>query len=383
MEKKKEILIIGGSGVLSTAVVGLCIDNGWNVTMINRGRNTQWLNPKATLIKSDVNDDERIKAALGDRHFDVCIDFIIFTKDQLVHSLGLFGRVADQYVMISSAQVYNTNMKGWLDEDSETPQKVWRYSVNKEESEKYLRDYCEKEGVHYTIIRPGVNYDNRRIPYGMGPQMGAYWTMIERIKHGKPIILWDGGKNKLNLTRVEDFASGLFGLLGKEEAYNNTFNVVGDYVYTWKEVCDELEKILGLPVKTIDVSTDFYATYLTGERKEMLIGGRACDLCCSNKRLKEVVTDYRAKYDLHEGLKLTVDYMNAHPTEQWIDYMWEMEQDYVIKQYLKSTHQPKDPSLRFVNYDGLKWVDTIKMRYKFMKRIMRNNRMLRKLFRKQ
>ena len=61
MEKKKEILIIGGSGVLSTAVVGLCIDNGWNVTMINRGRNTQWLNPKATLIKSDVNDDERIK----------------------------------------------------------------------------------------------------------------------------------------------------------------------------------------------------------------------------------------------------------------------------------------------------------------------------------
>ena len=67
MEKKKEILIIGGSGVLSTAVVGLCIDNGWNVTMINRGRNTQWLNPKATLIKSDVNDDARIKAALGDK----------------------------------------------------------------------------------------------------------------------------------------------------------------------------------------------------------------------------------------------------------------------------------------------------------------------------
>ena len=252
--------------------------------------------------------------------------------------------------------------------------------MNKEESEKYLRDYCEKEGIRYTIIRPGVNYDNRRIPYGMGPQMGAYWTMIERIKHGKPIILWDGGKNKMNLTRVEDFATGLFGLLGKKAAYNNTFNVVGDYVYTWKNVCDELEKILGVSVKTVDVPMEFYAAYLTGERKEMLIGGRACDLCCSNKRLKEVVPDYHAKYDLHEGLKLTVDYMNAHPTEQWIDYVWEMEQDYVIRQYLKCTHQRKDPSLRFVNYDGLKWVDSVKMRYKFMKRMIRKNRMLRKLF---
>lgn len=91
----------------------------------------------------------------------------------------------------------------------------------------------------------------------MFPFIGSHWTFVERIKSGKPIITWNKGQNKLNLTRVEDFALGAVGLIGNTKAYNEVFNVVGDYVYTWKEVLDTLGKLIGEEVKTIDIPLDF------------------------------------------------------------------------------------------------------------------------------
>jgi hypothetical protein len=49
--EEMKLLVIGGTGVLSTAVVECGIRKGIHVTMINRGRNPQYLTKGANLLK--------------------------------------------------------------------------------------------------------------------------------------------------------------------------------------------------------------------------------------------------------------------------------------------------------------------------------------------
>lgn len=327
----QKVLIIGGSGILSSAVVDACIEKGYDVTMMNRGNNSAYTNPKARLIICDVNNEDDVRLKTKDLHFDVVIDFIVYNLEQLKRSLSLFGHIANQYIFISSAQVYNTSIQKEHIETDETPQKLWKYSVNKDICEHYLREYCTSEHINYTIIRPGVNYDNRRIPYGMYPPIGMHWTMIARILAGKPIITWNKGRNRLNLTRVEDFAKGVVGILGNKKAYNESFNVCGDYVYSWQQVLNVLGENIGRPVATIDVPLEDYAKELKPGDREMLLGGRACDLVCSNKKLKSILPDYRSAIDLKEGISKIIEWYSANNYYQGFDYRWDAEQDRIIK----------------------------------------------------
>lgn len=329
----KSVLIIGGTGILSSAVVDKCIEKGYDVTMINRGNNKLYTNSKAKIIICDARNAEEVREKIDNLHFDVVIDFIIISKEQLETSLYLFGNIADQYVFISSAQVYNTSQTKVLEESDETPQPLWSYSVNKDICEKYLRSYCHKQHINYTIIRPGVNYDNRRLPYGMSPSPGMHYTMAARILAGKPIITWNGGNNRLNLTRVEDFAIGIIGLLGNTKAYNECFNVVGDYIYTWNQVLETLGNILGIPVKTMDIQIDKYANELVIEDKEMLIGGRSNDLVCSNEKLKSICPTFHSSINLKEGMSKTIEWYKQNNFYQGFDYRWDAEQDRIISKY--------------------------------------------------
>ena len=126
-----KILIIGGSGILSSSVVDCCISNGHEVTIMNRGNNLEFTNDKARLIVCDARKPESVKKRLNELHFDAVIDFIVYQKEQLELSLSLFGKTADQYVFISSAQVYNTSISKKLEETDDTPQPLWSYSINK------------------------------------------------------------------------------------------------------------------------------------------------------------------------------------------------------------------------------------------------------------
>ena len=344
------ILIIGGTGILSTSVVNECIQQGHSVTMLNRGRRKEFINPKATLIKCDVYNEQEVRSKLDGKFFDVVIDFLIKKLPELKYSLSLFGKKGKQYIFISSAQAYNTSVKGILTEESELCQHLWSYSINKVKCEQYLKDYCTKNKINYTIIRPGVNYDNQRIPYGIYPPIDKHWTIAGRILAGKPMITWNNGLNRLNLTRTEDFAKGTCGLLGKEEAYNEAFNVVGDYIYSWKEVLETLGEILGVKVKTVDIPVDFYASELIGDDKEALLGGRSQDLCCSNEKLKKVFPEFKTQFNLKEGLLKTIKFYKENNYYHGIDYGWDGDTDRIINKFYSSINKDKDKNLHFISY---------------------------------
>lgn len=346
------ILIVGGTGVLSSAVTAEALKQGIAVTMINRGRRR--MPDGIELIKADMNDQSTIVTKLGERQFDAVIDFLCYTKAQTEKSVKLYSRYTKQYFYISSCAVYDTaTIKGQIaDEESKKVLPIWKYSVDKWASEQKLRALLDGTDVKYTIIRPCVTYGDTRIPYGIMPPYGYHWTLCARILAGKPIITWNGGTNRCNMTRVEDFAVGVVELIGNPKAYNEAFNVCGDDTPTFKEVLEVVSEYLHKEVINVDITPEFYAKEYPSKKGEIL-GGRSIDTINSNKKIKSVVPQFQQTISLKEGIARTIEAYKNGNFQKGIDWDFDANTDRIISKWCrKNGIDEKQYNLGFVDYLG-------------------------------
>jgi nucleoside-diphosphate-sugar epimerase len=345
-----KLLLIGGTGVLSTAITQEALKQNIDVYMINRGHRMELIPKNVHLLKADVKDEKKVVSLLENLYFDAVIDCICYTEQEIEYSFNLFKDKANQYVFISSCAVYNTIICNFCEEDSPKVLPIWKYSVDKNHCEELLKKLANASNTNYTIIRPAVTYGNTRIPYGITPTYGYHWTIVERILNGKPIITWNNGKNRCNITHVDDFAVGVVGLLGNVQAYNEAFNIVGDETPSWREVLDVLSELLQVDVKTFDIPSEYYAKEIPSRKGEIL-GGRSIDAINSNQKLKSVVKTFKQNITLKEGIKKTIDYYKTHNYIYGIDYAFDADTDRIIAKYAKENSiSMQDMNLGFIDY---------------------------------
>lgn len=346
-----KLLIIGGTGVLSSAVVNEALKQNFSVTIVNRGRKKKTIPQGVELIEADYHDKSLMKEKMAGRHYDVVIDFIVFKKEEITYSVDLFHKIADQYIFISTTCVYNTEITGIKTEESEKVLKAWDYSVNKWDCEQYLCSEAQRLNLKYTIIRPCITYDDTRIPYGIMPQYGYHWTFIARILNGKPVLRWDGGNARWNMMRVEDFAVGIMGILGNPQAYGEVFNLSGDNAYCWNDVLSALHTTLGVKPIPFDITTEEYAKNYPEKKGEII--GRSLDSIVDNSKIKNVVPSYRTSYSLNEGIAKTVNAYRSQNYQRGIDWKFDADTDRIIKNICKQKGiDVSQYKLGFVDYIG-------------------------------
>lgn len=340
-----KVLIVGGTGVISSAVVNEAVAHGIEVTCINRGNNHgNKQNPNVESLHFDIRDKKAATKSLEGHHYDVVVDFICYNADQVLYSLDLFHDKCMQYVFISTDSVYKLQKDGYYDENCSQPNSEWSYSYEKAACEELVRTYCKQHNLIYTIVRPSITYGNTRIPYGLMPSYGYHYTLIERMKAGKPIVTWNEGKNFQTVMRVEDFATGMVGLWGNSQAYNNDFGICGEVV-TWEQILRAVEEKVGINALKVDVPVAKIIKELPSRKGEFLID-RAKDHIVSNLKLKAAVPLFEIKYNLKKGISATIDYYQSNDKLLGIDYKFDGQIDRVVHSVLS------DYKGRFIHYDS-------------------------------
>lgn len=347
-----KLLLIGGTGVLSSAVSKSAVDLGISVTSITRGNRKQQAEVES--IECDCRDYEKLHSILNGRYFDVVVDFLSFDAQGVDKAYRFFSSFADQYIFVSSAFVYNFHKGGVFDEHSPLRLQEWQYSINKADAEDALRAIAEDK-CKITIVRPMVTYGDTRIPYGLAPRHGYDWTLVARLKAGKPIITWNGGLNRCTIMRTEEFAVGLLGLLGNENAYGQTFNICGDESPTWLNVLEAVARYVKCELKTVDVHVDYIAANYPAKRQE--IYGRAVDAVVSNAKIKKVVPEFKQEICLVEGVSKTLTSYEVDGFKMGIDWEYDGFCDKILKGQGVCAFET-----RFVDYLG---DATIADRYKY------------------
>lgn len=329
-----KILLVGGTGVISSAVMNRLLVDGHSVFVLNRGRQKELIPDQVSLLQADINDRLAVERLISGKWFDVVVDFLCYSPKQTEYSIELFRKVCSQYIFISSCAVYqiNSNQTAYT-EDSPLINPLWQYSIDKVECEKIVRDLCARHDLKYTIVRPAVTYGNTRIPYGIMPAYGFHWTFIARILNNKPIITWNGGQNGTSILHVEDFAEGFAALCGNEKAYGEAFNISGDEYIQWKNVLSILGGLLDREPVTVDLSPDFFADQFP-ERRDEILGGRAVNMKVDNSKIKQLVPEFGTKTFLKEGLQKVLEHHRNNNYLRGIDYEFDGNMDRVVQKWV-------------------------------------------------
>ena len=327
-------LFIGGTGIISSACADLAIERGHELFILNRGVSTKYPLPQgATLLKGDIHADEAHPASLvAGHHFDAVVDYIAFTPNDIERDLRLFRDKTDQFVFISSASAYQKPVKNYLiTEETPLENPYWEYSRNKIACENMLMKEYHGNGFPVTIIRPSHTYGHSQIPFAVSSWLYP-WTVIDRMKRGKKVIVPGDGTSLWVLTWNADFAKGLIGLLGNKKAIGEVFQITSDQVLSWDQIYLEAYQALGLSPNVIHIPSDFIARY-DEHAVGSLIGDKSNSVVFDNSKIKRFIPDFHCEVEWAEGLRRSLAWFEVHPEFQTVDHDANELWDKIIRAY--------------------------------------------------
>lgn len=323
------ILFIGGSGFISTAVSRQAVDKGIELYLLNRGLRSAPL-PDVHYLTADFRNPEEVQAVLKGLEFDVVVDWIAFTPEQIERDLELFRGRTQQFIFISSASAYQKPPTQFpITESTPLHNPYWDYSRNKIACEERLMQAYREEGFPATIVRPSLTYDTN-LPIAIGG-WGCY-TLADRLKKGQPIIVHGDGSSLWVVTHADDFAKGFLGLLGNHHALGHAFHITSDEVLTWNQIYQITAEALGVEAKVVHIPSDFIAQ-VEPQLAAGLFGDKTWSTVFDNSKIKTFVPGFQATIPFREGIRRTLAWFDADKKRQRIDEDVNMEMDRILNAY--------------------------------------------------
>ena len=332
-DKNMKILLIGGTGTISSAITRQLAEGGHELWLLNRGNRKNEVPANVRQVICDINDEAEVMRQTGAEVFDAVCEFIGFLPSQVERDIRLFTGRTRQYVYISSASAYNKPAASHvITEGTTLANPYWEYSRNKIACEELLMRTYRETGFPVTIVRPSHTYCERGVPVSVHGPKGS-WQVLKRMMEGKPVLVQGDGSSLWTLTWNEDFARGFIGLLGNPKAIGEAFQIMSDEQLTWNQVYQSVANALGVTFKPYYVSSKFLAAVspkaydFTGN----LLGDKSVTVVFDCTKLKRAVPGFCATTRFDEGVRRCVAYLQSHPELQEEDPEFDAWCDRVIE----------------------------------------------------
>jgi nucleoside-diphosphate-sugar epimerase len=329
-----KVLFIGGTGLISSACSELALERGLKLTLLNRNQSKKYPIPTgAHLLEDDVHGDPAgLARLLGSQRFDVVVDWIAFTLEDIERDIRLFSGKTGQFVFISSASAYQKPPKHYIiTEETPLENPFWDYSRDKIACEDRLMGEYRQRGFPVTIVRPSHTYGPSQIPLCLDSWQHP-WTVVDRMKRGKKMIIPGDGTSLWVLTWNGDFAKGFLGLLGCPEATGQAYHITSDEALTWNQITLEAAHALGLNPEIVHIPSDLIAAY-DPEATGSLIGDKANCAVFDNRKIKELVPDFVCTVPWAEGVRRAIAWHEADPARCTIDNEANQRWDTILAAY--------------------------------------------------
>lgn len=326
-----KVLLIGGTGTISTAITRQLAETEHEVYLLNRGNRNNDLPKNIKFIEADINNEAEVAEKLEGMSFDCVCEFIGFVTGQVERDYRLFKDKTKQYIYISSASAYHKPVRDYrITEATTLANPYWEYSRNKIASEEFLLKMYRDNGFPVTIVRPSHTYCERSVPMGVHGNNGS-WQVLKRMLEGKQVIVHGDGTSLWTITYNEDFAKGFIGLIGNPHAIGEAFQITSDESVTWNQIYQAVADALGVEFKPYYVASDFLAAVSDYDFVGGLIGDKSNSVVFDNSKLKKAVPGFVATIRAEQGIRKTVEYVLSHPEEQIEDPEFDAWCDKVIE----------------------------------------------------
>lgn len=299
----KKVLFIGGPGNISGHTIKKLLNNGYDVTLFTHAdsRDDVHVLERCHVIIGDRMDFESLKQAIIQIQPDAIVDVCAFHPAHLCPVLDTIDEVCNQYVFISTCDVYGYPLKA-LPQHEDDP---WNapncsYAANKALCEQLITSRLKH--CAYTIIRPA---------YSMGPHFmltavsrSGGFSLIPRLRRGLPIISPDDGNHLIHASNATDTGLMLAETVLSEKAFGTSYTLGAPQPITYDQYVETIARVLGMIPNFVHVSVDTIYQLAKGEIE------------------KENLLNDLTRYDVHFSMdKFRADYPHfawEHPIEEAI-----------------------------------------------------------------
>ncbi len=202
-----KILVVGGTRYFGIPMLAQLLRTGHEVTVASRGIHPNPFSDRTEQIILDRNDPESVRSALAGRHFDVIIDKVAYSSND-VRAL-LENTACGRYVQMSTGSVYSTDHENIREEEftAGSYPLVWMnrtedYRESKRQAERAALEYMPEKDcvfVRYPVVLGPHDYTERLLFY------------VRHIMHGIPMMIDtpDARRSFIHETEAGEFIAWL------------------------------------------------------------------------------------------------------------------------------------------------------------------------------
>ncbi|HVM61492.1 MAG TPA: NAD-dependent epimerase/dehydratase family protein [Verrucomicrobiae bacterium] len=293
-----QVLIIGGTGLISRGIVKQLLTRGAEVTVFNRAQREDTLPPEVKRIRGDRNHFNEYEQTMLATRFDVVIDMVCFGPEQAAGAVGAFGGRCQQFIFCSTVCTYGVKVPpGVLIDESFPQEPISEYGRNKVACEKILRRAHDDRRFQLTIIRPSHTYGpGAPLIDNLEPDAVAW----DRIERGQPVLCAGDGLGLWQSTHRDDVGKLFAYAALNPRAYGQEYNATRDEIVTWRDYYRHVAAALGKPARLIFMP----AAWIVGhdpQRFNLLHEITQFHGAYDSSKARRDVPEFRCEIDLTRG----------------------------------------------------------------------------------
>lgn len=232
-------LVTGATGFIGSRLAEKLIENGWTVRLLVRDPNKlpSTLRSVCNVVVGNLQDECVLESAVSntDVIFHCAANVKTWDTWDAYHAVNVLGvknlmdaiatknRGLSRLIHLSSVDVYGFPVTP-CDEQSKTTGSGFGYGETKLLGESLVREYGDKNGISYTIVRP-ANV--------IGPGSQFITRIGSELKSGIMLTV-DGGATNAGFVYIDNLIDYLIWAAVSPKAHGNCYNVRDDYDVTWK-----------------------------------------------------------------------------------------------------------------------------------------------------
>jgi len=305
-----KVLVIGGTGVISRAIVPQLLAKQHEVTLYNRGSKSLSFAGQVRQITGDRADRETFKATLQKESFDVVIDVVCFYEPDAHSTIKTFSDRVQQIIVCSSIAAYKRPYQTVpVREDAESlwDDPIFPYAFNKAAVDRYLQAMIRDLGLPITIIRPSLTWGPGNANFGV---LRQNYGVVDRIRNGKPLLMCGDGNNPWSFTFVDDLAKAFVGAVGNQRTFGQHYHATSEEPTMWKDLYLEIGRILGkevrlfhLPSQVLYHADPNLCTHLYYEKTYPGL--------FDNSKIRRDIPEFQPTISLNQGLRSLISWFEA------------------------------------------------------------------------
>jgi len=302
------VLIIGGTGTISTPITEQLLTRGDEVTHYNRGQRAR---PRLDVrhLRGDRTDFPAFEAAMAEAApFDCVIDMVCFTPGEAESAVRAFrGRIA-QLIFCSTVDVYQKPAPTYPYREATAPRvTAGDYGLNKARCEDVFLAAHARGDFAVTCLRPAYTY---REGGSLIHTFGWSTTYLDRLQKGKPIIVHGDGSSLWTACHAEDVARAFVNAAGNSAAYGKGYHLAADEWLTWNRYHEIVADALGVTPRLTHIPTD--VLFQVAPERAAWLGGNFQYNNIYDTSAAQQDLGFRYTVPFAEGARRVIGWLRAH-----------------------------------------------------------------------